>query len=1258
MYLRQFLLSEYAHSRSSKKSSEKLEKSLTKKNPQTVAFGDDLTFIRLAWKFLGETSHLGKDPLGNKLDGEGAQAVGEVCYAWAAIREIWKNHPELKQQAGINYGFMVPLVQSKSESQDSNLNGILDAFVQCRNAKHHPKDYSIGQVKVNLELTDSYFEFINPILEKEAKFFFENLASVAERIKKYKVERVEVVGEEHHAHFLSVDSQDVDKIEKKVSPNQVVKGEAWYLDKENLLFKAHDLIPDPLPEEAPAPLPESVAQEGVDNAEERKGDDKNKNLVKGKKPPGIDRIPFNVPFQSIESRFIGRDETLNKLRTELENGQAVHTGPCVLIEGMGGMGKSQLAVEYAHKFRKEYPGGVLWFVANEKAEPQLARFAVDQLGYPEEDKDENLAAMTRLWMNANEGYLLILDNLDEENESEGFLPKEHKKYHLIGTARERFSAEWNPLSLDELSIEDAQLLLVEYMAGYGRDFLGTPEVAELSQALQRHPLALELAGRYMCKVEIAPSKYLEIFKSKGLGTKGLTGDEKTRGTGHLANLAATLAIDFDQLSERPEIFRFLSIFSRWNGQSMSLGLLGKMAGIDDRDDAMLSVKEAATYSLLHLSDDDRVRMHPFMAQALRVQVLERDSAVSLVDMARAALSWLSHYRFEEYAQRVALELDSLDKLLEDCRQEKLVSLWPQLARELSRQLNFQARHEESHQLAKLAIQAVKDQDLSPPERVRYLLVWSDSLSEKALFSEQLEASRKARDFLAPVKNEVPELWVETLETLNGSLSNLALYGESKELTKELTEFAQSKLPRGSRWRGSALSQLGSSLISQAKYENALNVHKDAYQFLKDHLGNLNPWTVTARSHIGGVITSLGKYKEALSIRKEILRDVESMYGEEHPKTADSLYSLSNDLGRNGKYLEASKAIDRGLAIIRETYGELHPTYARFLFAKVKYLGHLGRYSEALELARESLSIFLRHYQERHTNIGCNHGGIGNLLIELCNFKAAKDHLLASYEIDKSIYGDEHISTGTSGNNLANCLNYLGQSREALKLYERSVELCHKTYGKHHPETAAASVNLASGMSSLGRHEQGIAMIREAVKIEEEILGANHPSLATSISTLATCLYNNGKSSEALELERQALDIKKSSLGDKHPLTVTSMREISLLLCLTNGDLMEAHSLATQAYEISCETMGEESAEAAFGLERIGTCLYYQKKHEEELKVLRQAYNLARKIFDKKHPELKRFKIARDNAFKRVNSLTGTRPGHGNPMQGRRHRKKK
>ena len=97
---------------------------------------------------------------------------------------------------------------------------------------------------------------------------------------------------------------------------------------------------------------------------------------------------------------------------------------------------------------------------------------------------------------------------------------------------------------------------------------------------------------------------------------------------------------------------------------------------------------------------------------------------------------------------VALELDSLNKLLEECRKEKLDTLWPQLARELSRQFNFQARYKESHQLAELATQAVKDQDLSPAERVRYLLILSHSLKEKALYTNQLQASQRPGIFLS------------------------------------------------------------------------------------------------------------------------------------------------------------------------------------------------------------------------------------------------------------------------------------------------------------------------------------------------------------------------------------------------------------------------------------------------------------------------------------------------------------------------------
>ena len=114
--------------------------------------------------------------------------------------------------------------------------------------------------------------------------------------------------------------------------------------------------------------------------------------------------------------------------------------PMRLIED-GWYGEKPLP--WSHKFEKEYPGGVLWFVANESG-ASARRFAIDQLDILKKIRSQP-CAMTRLWMNANKDYLLILDNLDDEEESEDFLPKEHKNYHLIEPQGNAFLCRLEPL---------------------------------------------------------------------------------------------------------------------------------------------------------------------------------------------------------------------------------------------------------------------------------------------------------------------------------------------------------------------------------------------------------------------------------------------------------------------------------------------------------------------------------------------------------------------------------------------------------------------------------------------------------------------------------------------------------------------------------------------------------------------------------------------------------------------------------------------
>ena len=122
-----------------------------------------------------------------------------------------------------------------------------------------------------------------------AMLFFEKLASEASRIIKCNVEQVEVIGkDEHKAHLNFSDLDGRDAIKLTVEPGLVFKGENWYLNGESLIFNAHDLIPDPVPEEAPAPLPVAVNQE--DNCKEDDGKADENTINEWKEASGVDRL--------------------------------------------------------------------------------------------------------------------------------------------------------------------------------------------------------------------------------------------------------------------------------------------------------------------------------------------------------------------------------------------------------------------------------------------------------------------------------------------------------------------------------------------------------------------------------------------------------------------------------------------------------------------------------------------------------------------------------------------------------------------------------------------------------------------------------------------------------------------------------------------------------------------------------------------------------------------------------------------------------
>lgn len=110
--------------------------------------------------------------------------------------------------------------------------------------------------------------------------------------------------------------------------------------------------------------------------------------------------------------MVGRDEALEKVRQQLLEGRSTSIGQTALFQGIGGLGKTQLAVEYAYHYRNEYPNGVYWITADENIDAQLTRIAVAARWVAVESEHAIKLDVARHRLKTYSDYLIVFDNLE------------------------------------------------------------------------------------------------------------------------------------------------------------------------------------------------------------------------------------------------------------------------------------------------------------------------------------------------------------------------------------------------------------------------------------------------------------------------------------------------------------------------------------------------------------------------------------------------------------------------------------------------------------------------------------------------------------------------------------------------------------------------------------------------------------------------------------------------------------------------------
>jgi WD40 repeat protein len=351
--------------------------------------------------------------------------------------------------------------------------------------------------------------------------------------------------------------------------------------------------------------------------------------------------PFIVPFPR-NTDFVGRDGDLVRLHASLAKGQSGPVGirPAGLT-GMGGIGKTQLAVEYVHRHKDDYPDGIFWIDAASPLAEGFAWLATDhRLKWVENNRprdDQVREAFAAL--NRRPQALLVLDNLREPAAlAAPLLPDcvpEDLRCRLLFTTRRHDLGRFAAVEVTILPMSAALRLLLRHpsrQAAIDPEHPGHEHARAIARMLGRLPLALELAGAYLGKFsgDVSLEDYREGLKSVGaLGTLDADAAELTEADlrrVHDPAVAATIGEQWAALEDESSslLLRVASLFPE--SFAVPIARLGLLAGLTGEarpgrpSPLRRAVKRLDDACLIERLEADRVRLHPLIREFAARQI--------------------------------------------------------------------------------------------------------------------------------------------------------------------------------------------------------------------------------------------------------------------------------------------------------------------------------------------------------------------------------------------------------------------------------------------------------------------------------------------------------------------------------------------------------------------------------------------------------------------------------------------------------------
>ncbi|KAH8742291.1 hypothetical protein F5883DRAFT_656864 [Diaporthe sp. PMI_573] len=858
---------------------------------------------------------------------------------------------------------------------------------------------------------------------------------------------------------------------------------------------------------------------------------------------------FHVPPEPLEAPPkpsctipFGRDPDFIDRETLLDQIHRTCSRPAsrAALVGLGGVGKSQLAIEYCYRtseaaIQKNTHLWVFWIHAETRAriEEDFKKVAEAVKLPGRKDPKADIPQLMEQWLcNVENGpWLLVLDNADDDNV---LFDADHDYIHTRNTTANtgRGRALWTYLPQSpngSILITSRNKTVARRLTGDYKNMVEVPLMdknhalallarkvgsqpdmdhgAELVEVLENMPLAISQAGAYI--QQRAPrtsiSKYLEEFRrSERRKFSLLNRDEGDlrRDSNAFNSVIITWQISFESIrSERPSAADLLSLMSFFDRQGIPDWLVRSPHNVVNQDS--ITNESAGDVSKDSESEDDD------------------DSDVSSASDA------------SEYSAAQTFE-DDLAILRNYC----LISL------------NKTGDVFEMHNLVQLATR-------------KWLSV--DDRTEN--FKEQF-VSRIAREFPTGDYSN----WA-TCETLFAHVEKA--FNHRPIGGKPLEEWAR-VLYNGS-WYAHG----------QGRYSLAELMAKKSRDARMETLGDEHELTLDSVSMVGKVFHEQGKYEKAEKLFVEVMETRKQKLGPAHPDTLTSMANLASTFCNQGRWVEAEKLFVEVIETSKQKLGPAHPDMLTIIANLASTFWNQGRWEEAEKLEVEVMETRKQKLGLDHPDTLTSMANLASTFRNQGRWEEAEELEVEVMETSKQKLGPTHPDTLTSIANLASTFWNQGRWEEAEELEVEVIETSKQKLGPDHPNTLTSMANLASTFRNQGRWEEAEKLEVEVIETFKQKLGPSHPSTLSSIANLALTFWNQGRWEEAEKLEVEVMETRKQKLGPDHPNTLTSMANLAFAW-YSQGRTTDAIALIDSCVQIRRDVLGTEHPDTSSSIETLDT----------------------------------------------------------------------